>query len=78
MHCIGIPGVVPHLPLLVPPSAARPLEATFPLRSVPIMRMMLAWRVQAEASGGLDQQTRLSDELVIDLAGGRAADLVFG
>jgi hypothetical protein len=42
------------------------------------MRMMLAWRVQAEASGGLDQQTRLSDELVIDLAGGRAADLVFG
>jgi hypothetical protein len=29
-----------------------------PLRSVPIMRMQLAWRVQAEAFGGLDQETR--------------------
>ena len=29
-----------------------------PLRSVPIMRMMLAWRVQAEALGGLDEATR--------------------
>ena len=28
------------------------------LRSVPIMRMMLAWRVQADASGGLDADTR--------------------
>jgi len=28
------------------------------LRSVPIMRMQLAWRVQAEAFGGLDQATR--------------------
>jgi hypothetical protein len=29
-----------------------------PLRSVPIMRMQLAWHVQAEALGGLDQDTR--------------------
>lgn len=29
-----------------------------PLRSVPIMRMQLAWRVQAEAFGGLDLETR--------------------
>ena len=29
-----------------------------PLRSVPIMRMQLAWRVQAEVFGGLDQDTR--------------------
>jgi hypothetical protein len=28
------------------------------LRSVPIMRMQLAWRVQAEAFGGLDPDTR--------------------
>jgi hypothetical protein len=28
------------------------------LRSLPIMRMQLAWRVQAEAFGGLDQDTR--------------------
>jgi hypothetical protein len=28
------------------------------LRSVPIMRMLLAWRVQAGAYGGLDAQTR--------------------
>lgn len=29
-----------------------------PLRSVPIMRQLLAWRVQAEAHGGLDADTR--------------------
>lgn len=29
-----------------------------PLRSVPIMRMMLAWRVQAEVLGGLNADTR--------------------
>jgi hypothetical protein len=29
-----------------------------PLRSVPIMRMMLAWRIQADALGGLDQGSR--------------------
>ena len=29
-----------------------------PLRSVPILRMMLAWRIQAEALGGLDADTR--------------------
>lgn len=28
------------------------------LRSVPIMRMLLAWRIQAEALGGLDADTR--------------------
>ena len=28
------------------------------LRSVPIMQMQLAWRVQAEALGGLDAQSR--------------------
>ncbi len=28
------------------------------LRSEPIMRMLLAWRVQAEALGGLDPETR--------------------
>jgi hypothetical protein len=28
------------------------------LRSVPILRMMLAWRVQAAAFGGLDAETR--------------------
>lgn len=28
------------------------------LRSVPIMRMLLAWRVQAEVLGGLDRETR--------------------
>lgn len=28
------------------------------LRSVPIMQMMLAWRVQAEAFGGIDSDTR--------------------
>jgi hypothetical protein len=29
-----------------------------PLRSELIMRMLLAWRIQAEAFGGLDQKTR--------------------
>lgn len=29
-----------------------------PLRSVPIMRMLLAWRIQAEIHGGLDAETR--------------------
>ena len=29
-----------------------------PLRSEPIMRMLLAWRLQAEAFGGLDAETR--------------------
>lgn len=28
------------------------------LRSVPIMRQLLAWRVQADSLGGLDQDTR--------------------
>ncbi len=29
-----------------------------PLRSEPIMRQLLAWRVQAQAHGGLDADTR--------------------
>ena len=29
-----------------------------PLRSEPIMRQLLAWRVQADAMGGLDPETR--------------------
>jgi len=29
-----------------------------PLRSVELMRLMLAWRLQAEAYGGLDRETR--------------------
>ena len=29
-----------------------------PLRSEPILRMLLAWRVQADAFGGLDPETR--------------------
>lgn len=29
-----------------------------PLRSAPILQQQLAWRVQAEAHGGLDQETR--------------------
>jgi hypothetical protein len=29
-----------------------------PLRSVPILRMLLAWRVQAEVHGALDAETR--------------------
>jgi hypothetical protein len=28
------------------------------LRSVPLLRMMLAWRIQADAYGGLDAETR--------------------
>ena len=28
------------------------------LRSVPLLRMMLAWRIQADAFGGLDVETR--------------------
>ena len=28
------------------------------LQSIPIMRMMIAWRIQAEAFGGLDKDTR--------------------
>lgn len=28
------------------------------MRSLPLMRMQLAWRVQADAQGGLDAQTR--------------------
>jgi hypothetical protein len=32
--------------------------APLPLRSVPILRMLLAWRVQAEVHGGLDAETR--------------------
>jgi hypothetical protein len=37
---------------------ARRYGAPPALRSVPIMRMLLAWRVQAEALGGLDGETR--------------------
>jgi hypothetical protein len=37
---------------------ARHYGAPPPLRSVPILRMMLAWRLQAQACGGLDQETR--------------------
>lgn len=29
-----------------------------PLRSVPIIRMLLAWRIQAEVLGGLEETTR--------------------
>lgn len=29
-----------------------------PLRSVPILRVLLAWRVQTDARGGLDRETR--------------------
>ena len=29
-----------------------------PLRSVPILQMLLAWRIQSEAFGGLDDATR--------------------
>lgn len=29
-----------------------------PLRSVELLRLMLAWRIQAEAHGGLDRETR--------------------
>jgi hypothetical protein len=37
---------------------ARHYGAPPALRSVPILRMLLAWRLQAGASGGLDQDTR--------------------
>lgn len=37
---------------------ARRYGAPPSLRSVPIMRMLLAWRIQAEAFGGLDAETR--------------------
>jgi hypothetical protein len=37
---------------------ARHYGARPSLRSVPILRMMLAWRLQADAHGGLDQETR--------------------
>lgn len=33
-------------------------DAPPPLRSEPIMRQLLAWRVQAQAFGGLDEDTR--------------------
>ena len=33
-------------------------DAPPPLRSEPIMRQLLAWRVQAQALGGLDDETR--------------------
>lgn len=29
-----------------------------PLRSVPLLRLLLAWRIQAEAHGGLDAETK--------------------
>jgi len=37
---------------------ARRHGAPPPLRSVPIMRALLAWRLQAEVKGGLDRETR--------------------
>ena len=37
---------------------ARRYGAPLPLRSVPILRMLLAWRIQAQALGGLDADTR--------------------
>lgn len=37
---------------------ARHYGAPPPLRSVPILRMLLAWRVQADALGGLDENVR--------------------
>lgn len=37
---------------------ARRYGATPSLRSVPIMRMLLAWRMQTAALGGLDNETR--------------------
>lgn len=36
---------------------ARRYGAPTSLRSVPIMRMLLAWRIQAEAFGGLDAES---------------------
>lgn len=37
---------------------ARRYGARPPLRSVPILRMLLAWRIQAAERGGLDAETR--------------------
>jgi hypothetical protein len=37
---------------------ARHYGARPPLRSVPILRMLLAWRLQADSLGGLDRETR--------------------
>ena len=37
---------------------ARRYGAPPPLRSVPILRMLLAWRTQAAVRGGLDAETR--------------------
>lgn len=37
---------------------ARRYGAPLLLRSVPILRMLLAWRIQAQAPGGLDADTR--------------------
>jgi hypothetical protein len=37
---------------------ARRYGAPLPLRSVPILRMLLAWRIQAQALCGLDADTR--------------------
>lgn len=37
---------------------ARHCGAPPALRSVPILRLLLAWRLQAERHGGLDQETR--------------------
>ena len=37
---------------------ARRYGAPLPLRSVPILSLMLAWRVQADAHGGLASETR--------------------
>lgn len=37
---------------------ARRYGAPLPLRSVAILRLLLAWRIQADAEGGLDSDTR--------------------
>lgn len=37
---------------------ARQFGAPPSLRSVPILRMLLAWRIQADCLGGLDSETR--------------------
>ena len=37
---------------------ARRYGAPLPLRSVPILRMLIAWRIQAETLGGLDADAR--------------------
>lgn len=46
-----------------------------PLRSVPILRMLLAWRMQAEACGGIDAETR---RLLERSGRARAEGLEFG